>query len=893
MANDWHAKSVDETLEALQVGVERGLSDEEAERRRREHGPNQLRKVEARPWWRILLGQVHSIVVYLLAAAAVLAFATQRISEGVAVVAVIAVNTLIGFVSEWRAMRSMAALRKMGEHQTRVRRDNREQDIPASHLVPGDVVVLQAGDLVPADVRLVHTEHLRVNEAPLSGESVPVEKMSDPVDADTHLSDRSDMLFKATSIADGSAVGVAVATGTHTELGRISELAEKAEASIAPLQERLNALGRRLAWLTVGIAAVVAAVGFFLRRQEGTLVVETAIALGIAAIPEGLPVVATIALARGMYLMAKRNALVNRLTAVETLGATRVIFTDKTGTLTENEMRLRKLATPSGDLVLEGDEPQSQPDDDDLAWRALRIGVLCNAASLEKAPDEDDPRGDPTEVALLAGGRALGIERSALLENMPESRVEKFDPRVKKMATFHDGDDGVYVAVKGAPKAVIEICSHVATTEGDHAGRELSREDRDEWLDRADELAAQGLRVLALADKQVRSSDTEPYEDLCFVGLVGLLDPPRDDVKEAIDTCQAAGIRVEMVTGDQPHTAKAISDAVGITGDADDPEAVVMRGRQLEELDVDDEKQREQVHRANIFARVSPEQKLHLVRAYQHFGETVAMTGDGINDAPALKKADIGVAMGKRGTEAAKQVADMVLEDDAFSTIVAAVEEGRIIFGNIRRSVMFMLCTNVAEVMAVTFATVADWTLPIRPLQILYLNVLTDVFPALALGVGPSSGGEMRESPRDPGESVLTRRHWAETAGWAGLIAACVLTSLMVGQHVVGLNEQEAVTVSFLTLAFGKLWFTFNLRRPTSGILRNEVTTNPWVWGAIALCIALLFAAVYVPGLSELLQTRRLGADGWTLLLGMSFVPLLVGQVVREVQRRTGGRDSK
>lgn len=884
---NWHARTTDETLEAFGVRVQRGLSTEEAEKRWRKHGANRLREVETAPWWRVLLSQFKSILVYLLAAAAVLAFATQRLSEAVAVVAVIVVNTLIGFMSEWRAMRSMAALRKMGEHTTRVRRDEQEQEIAASQLVPGDVVLLRAGDLVPADLRLVQGEHLRVNEAPLTGESVPVDKVAEPVDEGTDLAGRRDMLFKATTIADGTAVGIAVATGTETELGRIAQLAEEAESTVTPLQKRLDALGRRLAWLTIGIAIAVAALGIFVRQQETTLIVETALALGIAAIPEGLPIVATIALARGMYLMAKRNALVNQLTAVETLGATRVIFTDKTGTLTENEMRLQKVVTPSGELSLDDDEHEGKPDRGDPRWRAVQIGLLCNAASLQEAPDEDNPRGDPTEVALLLGGRTLGLERDELLEESPEARVEKFDPRVKKMATFHEQRDQVYVAVKGAPQAVLDVCTHIASDSGD---QRLGDEGQRKWITRSDELADTGLRVLAAADKKVDSIDVEPYEGLCFVGLLGLLDPPREEVKAAIDTCQAAGVRVEMVTGDQPGTAKAIARAVGIIGEADDPEAVVMHGRELEDLDVADDEQRSRIYRANIFARVSPEQKLKLVRAYQESGEIVAMTGDGINDAPALKKADIGVAMGKRGTEAAKQVADMVLKDDAFTTVVAAVHQGRIIFANIRRSVMFMLCTNVAEVLVVTLATVADWTLPIRPLQILFLNVLTDVFPALALGVGPGSGHEMDHPPRDPNESVLERRHWVETAGWAALLASCVLLSLKVAQHGLGLTEPEAVTVSFLTLAFGKLWFTFNLRRPESGLLRNEISTNPWLWAAIAFCSVLLLGAVYLPGLNQLLDTRELSWQAWALLLGMSFIPLPVGQAVREIQHHVRKR---
>lgn len=893
----WHALGVEEVLDELEVESAEGLSPEEADARLREHGPNQLQRAESRPWWRILLAQFRSLVVGLLGGAAILAFATGRWPEGIAVMAVLLVNTAIAFVSEWKAVRSMASLRKLGEQSTQVRRSGTEQEARAADIVPGDIVVLTAGALVPADMRLVQAEHLTVNEAPLTGESVSVSKTVDPVPGDTELAERQNMLYKGTSIADGTAVGVAVATGTRTQLGRISELAETAETTVTPLQERLNELGRRLALLTIGLASLVAVLGFAVRQQESSLVVETALALGIAAIPEGLPIVATIALARGMYLMAKRNALVNRLTAVETLGATRVIFSDKTGTLTENRMRLHKVVAPGGQHTLENGPPPEEPEGGASIRRVVEVGVLCNAASLGEAQGEDNPRGDPTEVALLAGGRSLGIERAALLVERPEVRVEKFDPRLKKMATFHKLDGGYSVAVKGAPKAVLDVCTKIASERGDTLP--IDDQARSEWLERANALAAEGLRTLAMATKQVESKDGEPYEDLCFLGCVGLLDPPREQVKEAIDTCQAAGIRVEMVTGDQAETARAIAAAVGIVGDEEDPDTVVMFGRDLQDPDELDDRQREKIYRANIFARVSPEQKLNLVRIYQDRGEVVAMTGDGVNDAPALKKADIGIAMGQRGTEAAKQVAEMVLKDDAFETIVVAVQQGRVIFSNIRKSVIFMLTTNVAEVMAVTVATLASWTLPLLPLQILYLNVLTDVLPSLALGVGPASGKEMSEPPRAPQEAVLTRHHWMEITGLAAVIAATVLGGNLLGQRWLGVTELEAVTISFLTLAFGKLWFTFNLRSPKSGILRNEVTRNRWVWTAIGLCAVLLVAAVYLPGLSDLLQTKVLGWRSWALLLGMSFVPLIVGQSVRGLQRtravpqrRRGGRPS-
>ncbi|MFW5844877.1 MAG: cation-translocating P-type ATPase, partial [Planctomycetota bacterium] len=669
-----HAQDAEQVLQELGVDREQGLDAETVEQRRSEYGPNELQEAETRSWLWILLDQFRSMVVYLLSGAAVLAFATGHLVEGIAIAAVIVVNTAIGFVSEWKAVRSMAALRRLGQQRARARRNGGETGLPAAELVPGDIVLLQAGEVVPADVRLLSAERLRVDQAALTGESVPATKTVQKVEPDTELADRKNMLYKGTSVANGEAVGVVVAIGTGTELGRIARLAEEAESGVPPLQQRLDRLGRRLGWLTIAIAAALALLGILVRGQEVALVVETALALGVAAIPEGLPIVATIGLARGMYLMAKRNALVNRLTAVETLGATGTILSDKTGTLTENRMRAWRLITADGDHQLGGDEPEQELTDQ--ASRALRVGVLCSEAQL--SDDGDEQSGDPTEIALLTGGRDHGLQRPELLQQWEQLRLEPFSSESKQMATFHKDQDRVLVAVKGAPEVLLGNCTRVLTESDED--EELTDSSRERWSERAEALAKDGLRVLGLADKHVESPDAEPYEELTLLGFIGLMDPPRAGVREAIHACQAAGIRVGMVTGDQPLTARAIAESVGMAGGEGGPEAVVMRGRDLVPPDQMDADLRERVLRSNIFARVAPEQKLHLVSICQDAGQVVAVTGDGVNDAPALKKADIGIAMGKRGTEAAKQVADMVLKDDAFSTIVAAVEQGRVIF---------------------------------------------------------------------------------------------------------------------------------------------------------------------------------------------------------------------
>ena len=885
------SRPVEEVLKYFDVKADRGLSEAEVQRRRERDGPNRLREAKRRGAGRILLDQFKSMVIIVLVIAGTVAFSFRHWAEGIAIAAVLLVNAGIGFFTEWKAVRSMEALREMGGDTIRVRRDGIETEVQAEELVPGDVVVLESGDLAPADVRLIESNNLRVNEAALTGESIPVLKQVEAADADAPLAERNSMLYKGTTVNEGSGQGVVTATGMDTELGRISELAESAEKDTTPLQKRLDHLGRRLAWMTLAFAAAIAGLGL-LAGQETEKMIETAIALGVAAIPEGLPIVATIALARGMYLMVRKNVLINKLPAVETLGATRVIFTDKTGTLTENQMTLRRISSPAGDYEVDEEKKKVQGkngSDRPLLHRILEVGVLCNNAALvdtdnDREPDEE--QGDPTETALLRAGFILDMNREDRLEQKPEVREVPFDSDAMMMATFHRIEAGGFeVDVKGAPNRVLDACTRMAS-EGLDGDRPIEEVNRREWRDRAEAMAGEGLRLLAVADKIVENAEEAPYENLRFLGLMGLFDPPREEVRQAIEQCRDAGIRVVMVTGDQPATAGAIATQTEIAKDGGKP--LIMHGNELKDPDEMSSEDRRQVRETAIFARVSPEQKLHLIKLMQEEGETVAMTGDGVNDAPALKKADIGVAMGRRGTDAARQAADMVLRDDAFSSIVAAVHQGRIIFDNIRKSVRFMLCTNVAEVIAVAVASAAGgftgFPLPLLPLQILYLNVVTDVFPALALGMGKGAPDVMKRKPRLRDEPVLTRAHWSAIGGWSVVIAACVLGALIVAFYRLGFDQRQAVTASFLTLAFGKLWFVFNLRSPASRLLDDDITRNPFIAASIALCTALLIAAVYLPGLSTVLKTQDPGLRGWLLVLGMSLIPFVLGQGLRLAQ---------
>lgn len=859
----WQA-SPDEAMTDFDSAAD-GLGTDEAQRRLDEVGPNQLREIDRRSVLEILWEQFKSLVVVLLVVAMGVSFLFGQVVEGLAIAAVLALNTAIGFFTEWRAVRSMEALQQLGQMTARVRREGREQTVPAEELVPGDLVCLQAGDVVPADLRLLDADRLQIDESALTGESVPVDKDPAPVSPDVPLAERSCMTYKGTAVTEGRGTGLVVGTGMETELGAISAMVEAADTGDTPLEQKLDQLGRRLVWFTVAIAAAVAATGL-LAGRDLLLMIETGIALAVAAIPEGLPIVATVALAHGMWIMLRRNAYVRRLSAVETLGATTVICTDKTGTLTENRMTAHR-------MVLDNETVDLDPSPDDLSDRlraAIDVGVLCNGA--EWSPDRpEEQSGDPLEVALLKLGADTGRPREQLLEDAPVARTVEFDRETKMMATYHEGPEQHQVAVKGAPEAVLDACDHLYTADGTTS---LNPEQRAEWIERSEALAQEGLRMLALAQKTVDDTDASPYEGLGLLGLVGLLDPPRKDVRPVIERCQEAGIRVVMVTGDHPETARSIAEAVGLEVN----EHAVEKGEDFLSIESLDDDARHRLLRAAVFARVTPKQKLDLIDLYQDSGQVAAMTGDGVNDAPALRSADIGVAMGQRGTDVAREAADMVLQDDAFSSIVEAVKQGRIIFDNIRKFVVYLLSGNVGEILAVGAAAGFGFPLPLLPLQILYLNVLNDVFPALALGVGRGTEDVMDRPPRDPDESVVTPYHWGLIGGYGVVIALTILGAFYGALQELGMDVDQAVTVSFLTLSISRLLHVFNMRSPESGLLDNEISRTPYVWGALALCLGLLLLAVYWPPLASILSVVPPGLNGWLLIGGASVVPLILGQ---------------
>jgi Ca2+-transporting ATPase len=623
--------------------------------------------------------------------------------------------------------------------------------------------------------------------------------------------------------------------------------------------------------------------------------IETAIALAVAAIPEGLPIVATLALARGMLRMARHNAMVNQLAAVETLGGVSVICTDKTGTLTENRMTVTDLylsneriqigaVDKDGKAIFTINDQAIDPTQNERLMKALEIGVLCNNASLGKnRRSASSGVGDPLEIALLIAARKArkaSIDYQKLNQQYPEEYEDAFDSDTKRMATFNRVDGGYIVAVKGALETILESATRVSTGEGFES---LDEKWKSYWLQKNAELAEQGYRVLALATREAESIETNPYEDITFLGLVCMEDPARDDVQEAIRACRSAGVQIVMITGDHPKTAYSIASSIGLTEPGRDNVIVGKDIKPYEQMTPEDC----QLYRNTpVFARVSPKQKLDLIAVHRVAGDIVAMTGDGVNDAPALKKADIGVAMGLRGTQVAREAADMVLKDDAFSTIVIAVEQGRIIFENIRKFIIYLLSCNISEIMVVFAASIVDAPLPILPLQILFLNLVTDVFPALALGAGRGNPGLMKKPPRPSSEPILSKRGWYSVFGYGVLITFSVLLAFGLAFRMLGMGQQQAVTVSFLTLALAQLWHVFNMRTKGTKLFKNEVVENPYIWAALGLCILLLLAAVYVPILSEVLKLTNPGLNGWILIVVASLITCLIGQICKLVTRK-------
>lgn len=873
----WHRLDPGQALERLGSARD-GLTPHDARARLDRFGPNRLARSKQVSALSILLSQFASLVVGLLVAAAVIALFLGDLLEASAIGAVLAINTVMGFVVELRARRAMDALLAYEVPTAKVVRDGRVESIASDGLVPGDVIELEEGDRVPADARLLTSAELRTNEAPLTGESLPVNKAAGSMqEVDTPLAERQSMVYAGTSVYVGRASAVVVGTGALTEIGRIGTLVAQVGESRTPLEGRLDELGKRLVWLTLGVAAVVTALGMIQGAPFGRML-ETGIALAIAAVPEGLPAVATIALAVGLRRMARRQAMVRRLAAVEALGGTTVVCTDKTGTLTAGQMTAtvvfgsgRRIDVtgsgyaPTGRLEAAGTpvDPAAHP------WLEK---LLTAAALTSRARIEDGSMvGDPTDAALTVLALKAGVRADDLLRELPRVGEIPFSSERRSSASIHRRGAETITFLKGAPATVLERCTRWAVDDADRPLDESARTRLDETNE---DLAARGLRVIALAS----GTGDSDGEDLTFLGLVGIADPPAEGVRETIQTFRRAGIRTVMITGDQRATAESIGRELGALEEGHR----AVDGRELRNLT--DEQLASEEEAIGVFSRVSPEDKLRIVSALQDRGEIVAMLGDGVNDAAALKKADVGVAMGRRGTDVAKETADIVLNDDRFLTVGAAVEEGRVIFENIRKFVFYLFSCNLAEVLVLLLASLATLPLPLLPLQILWLNLVTDTFPALALAMEPAEPGVMERSPRDPERAILSGPFLRSMLFYASLITGATL--LGYGWALQAGEPERAVTIAFMTLALAQLFHLGNARSRGPVLSWKRATANRWAVAAVPLVLGLQILAVHWPPLAEVLRTVPLSAVDWLVVGVLSIVPGVAGQVVDSIQER-------
>jgi Ca2+-transporting ATPase len=855
--HSWHTRTADETLAVLGTDPQ-GLTSAEAEARLARHGPNALPEGARRSPLRMLADQFADFMILVLIAAAVVSGIVGEPTDTIAIFVIVLLNAVIGFVQEWRAERAMAALRLMAAPTARVRRDGAVATLPADRLVPGDIVLLEAGNIVPADLRLIEAAQLRLSEAALTGESQPVEKRADPlVAAEVPLGDRSNMAWKGTLAANGRGLGVVVATGPATELGRIARLLEGAEEVKTPLQKRLARFGTHLAWAVLAICAVVFFAGLA-RGEAPALMFLTAVSLAVAAIPEALPAVVAIALALGAARMARQNALIRRLPAVETLGSVTFICTDKTGTLTQNRMIAEA-------FHVEG-EPGAEP------WPSLmRALVLVNDAAPAK---HGRFAGDPTEVALVEAAAVRGIEKAAQESRFPRHGEFPFDSERKRMATVHAVDGGFLVCVKGAPEAVLERCPWRLTPHGS------APFDAAATLAQAERLAAHGLRVLAFSERRVDAlpKDIEEAEnDLTFLGLVGLMDPPREEAAEAVAECLAAGIKPVMITGDHPATARAIAERLGIL----DGGGRVVTGVELATLT--DAEFAAQVKEIRVYARVDPEQKIRIVRALQAAGEFAAMTGDGVNDAPALKAADIGVAMGKGGTDVAREAAHMVLLDDNFATIVRAVREGRRIFDNIRKFIKYTMTSNSGEIWVIFLAPFLGLPIPLLPIHILWINLVTDGLPGLALAAERAEKNVMQRPPRAPTENIFAHGRWQHIV-WVGLTMGAVCLVLQAWSiHHSGAHWQ---TMVFTVLCLSQLGHALAIRSERDSTFRLGFWTNRALMATVLLTLGLQLATIYLPAANEIFKTAPLDLGELLLCLLLSTVVFFAVETEKWLMRR-------
>jgi len=875
-----HTLSVEETITALETNAHDGISATEAEVRTAKFGANIYAAQKQKSVWLILLLQFKSPIVYLLMFAMAVTLYFQNYIEAISIAVVIFVNALIGFFMELQARISMNALKEMDVILSNVIRDGKTLQIPSEKITVGDLIVLEAGDVIPGDARLVEANQLQCDESSLTGESLPTEKNTEKLPKEAPLGDQFNMVFKGTSVMNGNGKAVITGIAENTQLGTITSLVDSHKETETPLEKKIAALSVKLIWITLVMTSIFALTGF-IQGKHWALILETSIALAVAAFPEGLPIVSTVALAYGMLLMAKRNAIVKKLSAVETLGSTNVILTDKTGTLTENKIYVDTFSFPEENIkvsiennVLKYDKAAVEKSKNNFE-KLILIGALCNNAAA-KNDDKNKLLGDPIEIALIHLADASGKTADALKEANERIEEVPFNSDIKIMGTLHKSKTGNFVAAKGSVEHLLEKCDKIIFGETE---KELTDGDRKKIIAESEKMAAEGLRVLAFAYKEDKEINKEDFlNSLVYTGMIGFLDPPRLDIKDAILSCRNAGIKVVMITGDHPMTALNIAKKVGLV---DDAEQKVITGNDLPDMvSVTDEWEKKILGTA-VFARTTPKQKLEIVGIFQKAGNIVAMTGDGVNDAPALKKADIGIAMGLRGTQVAKETASIVLKDDSFTSIALAVAHGREIFQNIQKFVVYLVSCNLSEIFIVTALGFISPAVTLLPLQILFLNMVTDVFPALALGLGKGDKTVMDRPPRDPKNLIVSNKDWIAIGLYALSITFACIAAVIYCKTYLLLDDKTANNVAFITLAFAQLFHVFNMASAKSKLLLNEITKNKFVWLAIIICAGLMLMVFAVPQMRRVLELNMLGLNIWLIAMTASLIPLFLVQLYK------------
>ena len=910
-----HAHDLGAVVRELGTDLSLGLDESEARSRLSKFGPNRLAEAPSASMWLMILDQFKDFLIMLLLGAAAISLLLGEYVDALAIIAIVTINAVLGVVQEWRAEKSLQSLRRMAAPIATVVRGGQQNNIASHELVPGDLVILQAGNNVPADLRLVETVNLRIQEASLTGESTAVEKnASVVVDKDIPVGDRRNSAFMGTLVTYGRGRGVVSATGMHTQLGLIAKMLSDVSTEETPLQRRLAQLGKQLGTAALAVCAIIFVIGavrdtelsqvfsvglssYLAAHQEQLLeLFMTSVSLAIAAVPEGLPAVVTICLALGMQRMVRRHALLRKLPAVETLGAATCICSDKTGTLTQNEMTVTRAwaggemyqvggqgYAPNGDFALQDKKVDPQ------AIGPLRLmlkgALLCNDARLERiiatnGDSQDSWRmvGDPTEGALVVVAGKAGLWRETVEAGEPRVAEVPFDSESKRMTTIHavHGHESPYRAyVKGAPDILLTLCSNIQSDDGPVS---LTESDRAAIMEANDLLASDALRVLAIAYKPLSADDPSGIDwvrdrDLVFLGLTGMIDPPRPEVRAAVDTCREAGIKPVMITGDHRDTAVAIAKALNFFG----PGHLTLTGAELDKLS--DEQFTEVANNVDVYARVSPQHKVRIVEALKSIGHIVAMTGDGVNDAPALKRADIGIAMGITGTDVAKETADMILTDDNFASIVAAIEEGRTIYSNIRKFVYYLISCNVAEILVIFLSMLAGLPLPLRPIHLLWLNLVTDGLPALALGVEAGEPGIMKRPPRPAREPIINRE-----MVWSTLLQSVAITATTLGAFLIGLrlypeSLTAAQTVAFVTLTSSELLRASTSRSERYPLHRLGLFTNRAMVWATGSSLVLMLAVVYLPLFESIFYTHNLPIQDWLYILPLALVPSIVAEL--------------